>query len=154
MKVNLKKIPLILFIAVTVMTGYFFWLTSRPVEIVSVHEDGNYSSILVKNFPITEKGKIDWWLKNKDIIKLRYDIPKPASHGNFTTIIWLFGEGYMEEGKYDRLCFIDMKPPVNCIEKNRVFSISYSKNRGTIFTVNNSEYRMEKNGNIRKLKNQ
>ncbi|WP_439332197.1 DUF943 family protein, partial [Pantoea agglomerans] len=27
---------------------------------MAVHEDGNYSFVLVKKFPITDKGKIDW----------------------------------------------------------------------------------------------
>ena len=98
---------------------YFLWVFLRPVEIVAVHQDGNYSYVLVKNFPLTEKGKIDWWLMNKDMLKQRYGIPKPASYGAFTIVFWDFSGGYMEEGKYDRRCFADMKPPVNCIEKTK-----------------------------------
>ncbi|MBN9931475.1 DUF943 family protein, partial [Pantoea agglomerans] len=30
------------------------------MEVIAVHEDGNYSFVLVKKFPITDKGKIDW----------------------------------------------------------------------------------------------
>lgn len=154
MKSKNKKVLCALLLISCALLGYFLILSLRPVEVVAVHEDGNYSSVLVKTFPITDKGKIDWWLKNKDALRLQYDIPKPASYGNFTIIIWLFGEGYMEEGKYDRLCFVDMKPPINCIQKDRLFSVSYSKNRGTIFTVSDSEYRMDKNGEIVKLKNE
>jgi len=154
MKFKNKKGLCALLLISCALLGYFLILSFRPVEIVAVHEEGNYSSVLVKNFPITDKGKIDWWLKNKDTLKLQYDIPKPAPYGNFTTIIWSFGDGYIEEGKYDRLCFVDMKPPVNCIEKDRLFSISYSKNRGTIFTVSDGEYRMEKNGEIIKLEDE
>ncbi|WON78997.1 DUF943 family protein [Serratia sp. UGAL515B_01] len=38
------------------------WLLNRPIEIVAVHQDENFSSVLVKNFPITDQGKINWWL--------------------------------------------------------------------------------------------
>ncbi|WP_439332200.1 DUF943 family protein, partial [Pantoea agglomerans] len=38
------------------MIGYFFWFSSRPIEVIAVHEDGNYSFVLVKKFPITDKG--------------------------------------------------------------------------------------------------
>lgn len=154
MKAKIKKKLIILIIASTILTGYLFFLTSHPVEIIAVHNDDNYSSVLVKNFPMTDKGKIDWWLKNKENLKTLYDIPKPATYGSFTVIIWLFGEGYKEEDKYDRLCFSDMSPPVNCIEKNRVFSISSGKNRGAIFTASDGEYIMKKNGEIIKIKNE
>jgi len=149
---NKKKIYALLVASCCTVLCYFLWLSLRSVEIVGVHDDGNFSDILVKNFPVTDRGKIDWWLKNKDMLKRQYDIPKPASYGNYTVSIWLFGEGYKEEGKYDRLCFDDINPPINCIEKDRVFIISYSKNRGVIFTVDDGEYRMENDGKIIKLK--
>lgn len=86
------------------------------------------------------------------MLKDKHGIPEPDSDGHFYVTFWLFGEGYKEEGKNDRLCFNDMNPPVNCIEKDRVFSISSSRNRGTIFTLNDGEYRMKKEGKIIKLK--
>jgi len=117
MKLKSRKTLNAIILAMVVGAFYFLWVFLRPVEIVAVHQDGNYSYVLVKNFPLTEKGKIHWWLMNKDMLKQRYDIPKPASYGAFTIEFWDFADGYLEEGKYDRLCFTDMKPPVNCIEK-------------------------------------
>ena len=149
---NKKKLYALLVASCCTLICYFLWLSLRPVEIVRVHKDGNFSDVLVKNFPVTDRGKIDWWLKNKDMLKRQYDIPKPASYGNYTVSIWLFGEGYKEDDQYDRLCFSDMKPPLNCIEKERVFIISYSKNSGITFTVDDGEYRMENDGKIIKLK--
>ena len=119
MTVKNNKAVIVLLLAVVAGVIYLIWFLLRPVEIVAVHQDGNYSHILVKNFPLTEKGKIDWWLMNKDMLKQRYGIPKPASYGAFTIVFWDFSGGYMEEGKYDRRCFADMKPPVNCIEKTK-----------------------------------
>lgn len=38
------------------------------------------------NSPLTDKGKINWRLKNIDVLKEKYDIPKPSSSGSFTVI--------------------------------------------------------------------
>ena len=131
--------------------SYALWLCLRPVKIVAVHEDGHFSSVLVRNFPFTDQGKINWWLKNRDMLQEKYHIPKPAPYGNFTMTFWLFGEGYKEEGKYDRLCFNDMKEKANCIEKEAVFSVSNSNNSGVVFTVYNGTYALKENGEVIKL---
>ncbi len=91
MRVNNKKTMALLFLAGCVVLGYWFWLCLRPVEIVAVHEDDNHASVLVKTFPFTDKGKISWWLKNKNMLKEKYNIPKPSPSGNFTVIFWDFG---------------------------------------------------------------
>ncbi len=100
-----------------ILSAYVIWIWLRPVELIAVHQNDNHTYIIVKNFPITDKGQINWWLKNKDMFKSKYDIPKPSSYGNFTVIFWGYGGGYKKEGKYDRLCFNDMPPPKNCIDK-------------------------------------
>ncbi|MBT0725523.1 DUF943 family protein [Rosenbergiella sp. S61] len=155
MRVKNKKAIVPLFLAGCVLLSYWLWLSLRPVEIIAIHHrSSGFSDVLVTSFPPTDKAKINWWLKNKDMLNDKYGIPKPDRNGHFYLIFWLFGEGYKELGKYDRLCFDDMKPPVNCIEKDRVFSISFSKNRGTIFTVNDGEYRLRTDGKIIKLKDE
>mgnify|MGYP001382562453 FL=1 len=121
------------------------------MEIIAVHDNGSHSYILVKNFPFSDKGKINWWLKNKDKLKNEYDIPKLSNSGNFTVIFWLFRDGYKETDGYDRLCFEDLLPPLNCIDKDAVFSVSNSINLGTVFTVYDGKYQLKKNGDIAKL---
>ncbi|MBS0975633.1 DUF943 family protein [Serratia rubidaea] len=130
---------------------YVSWLLLRPVDIVATHENRHFSSVLVNNFPLTTKGEIEWWLQNKDMLKERYDIPKPASYGNFSVSFWLFGDGYKEEEKYDRLCFDDMKTNINCIEKDIVLNVRNSKNMGVVFFTNGGIYRIDKNGKITKV---
>jgi len=154
-KANLKKIVLFLAIVGGTLTGYFLWLALHPVEIVAVHHrSSGFSAVLVKNFPLTDKGKINWWLENRKSIEEKYQIPTPDQDGSFYLTFWLFGEGYKEEGKYDRLCFKDMQPPINCIEKNRVFSVETGRNGNIIFTVGDEIYRMDKDGKIIKLKDE
>lgn len=83
MKANLKKTMLTLVITSCALTGYFWWLASRPVEIIAVHQENNFSEVLVKNFPFTDKAKINWWLANKDSLKIKYNIPSPSASGSF-----------------------------------------------------------------------
>ncbi|WP_288497258.1 DUF943 family protein [uncultured Erwinia sp.] len=154
MKLKSRKTLNAIILAMVVGAFYFLWVFLRLVEIVAVHQDGNYSYVLVKNFPLTEKGKIHWWLMNKDMLKQRYDIPKPASYGAFTIEFWDFADGYLEEGKYDRLCFTDMKPSVNCIEKNQEFTVGKGLDNDIYFGVDDGIYRMKENGEMFKRKYQ
>ena len=131
---------------------YISWLFLRPILIVAVHQRSNYSDILVKNFPATDKRKIQWWFENKDKLKTQYNIPQPASYGSFTVTFWLFGDGYQEEGKYDRLCFDDMPTKKNCIDKNSLMMVRYAKNTGLSFRLDGGVYRIKGNGEMIKEK--
>jgi len=148
---NKKKIAVFTLI-ICILSGYWLWLSLRPVEVVAVHDNGNHSYVLVRHFPSTDKGKINWWLKNKDMLKEKYDIPKLSPSGYFTIIFWDFGDGYKEEGKYDRLCFYDMKTKLNCIEKDAVFSVDKSRNFGVTFSAYDGDnYRLGQKGEIIKV---
>jgi len=152
--VKIKKILLILLGLILVVFLYITYRDLQPVEIVGVHHRNNYSSVLVRDFPVTNHGKIDWWFKNKDMLKEKYDIPKSAGYGNFTVIVWDFAKGYLEEGKYDRLCFDEIKTTANCIEKSSLARISYSEREGLSFVVDdNGEYKKDKNGRYSRADN-
>ncbi|WP_162147573.1 DUF943 family protein, partial [Yersinia wautersii] len=51
MKAKSKKNICALLLLGSILLGYFFWLSLRPVEIVAVHKDGNFSAVLVRDFP-------------------------------------------------------------------------------------------------------
>ena len=140
-----------LVIITVVALVYFLWLCLRPVKIIAVHNDGNFSSVLVDHFPMTVPGKITWWLENKEMLKSRHGIPKPAPNGNYSIVFWLFGEGYMEEGKYDRLCFMEMKTEKKCIKKDKTFTVNYAKNGGLYFLAHDGYYGITDKGIIIKL---
>lgn len=135
-----------------VLIIYVYMLGGRRGEIIAVHQRNNYSDILVKNFPATDKGRIQWWFENKDKLKTQYNIPQPASYGSFTVTFWLFGDGYQEEGKYDRLCFADMPTKKNCIDKNSLMMVRYAKNTGLSFRLDGGVYRIKGNGEMIKEK--
>ncbi|WP_261641638.1 DUF943 family protein [Erwinia mallotivora] len=150
MKIEKKFVRYILSLTGAFFAVFFLWLSLRPVEIVAIHHrSSGFSDVLVKNFPCTDKGKINWWLKNKNTIGKKYQIPTPDRNGNFSLTFWLFGEGYKQTDGYDMLCFNDMKTPVNCIEKNAIFSVEKSPNLGTVYTVyNGGDYQLDNNGKI------
>lgn len=130
------------------LLAFFYWFTGRPVNIIAVHHDGSFNSVLVDHFPVTARGKISWWLENRDMLKQRYGIPKVSSYGSYTIVFWYFGDGYMEEGKYDRLCFREMKTEKNCIEKDKAFTVSDGGNSGLYFLANESYYQLSDSGKI------
>lgn len=150
MKMKKKNVIALFFLAGCVLLVYSLWLSLRPVKIIAVHHRGsNFSAILVENPPVTDKGKINWWMENKAVFKEKYNVPNPAEDGSFSVTIWLFGDGYKEEGKYDRLCFNEMKTKKNCIEKDAVFTVTNSKNRGAFFAIYDGDnYRLGQNGGI------
>lgn len=125
--------------------GYFIWFFLQPVKIIAIHKDGDYSAVLVNHFPFTDRGKITWWHNNKEMLKTRYGVPSASSDGSFTVTFWIFGEGYMEEGKHEQLCFPDMKQKKRCIEKNKSFSVSKGLNGGINLMVYDGVYYKDNN---------
>lgn len=149
-----KKNTYILSFIICIILGYLFWLFLRPVKIVDVHKDGDVSHILVKSFPLTDEGKINWWLENEKTIKFHYNVPQSESHKSFTIIFWDFGNGYKEKGdesKDDRFCFSDLLPPKNCIDKAKLFYISSGKDTGISFVTDHAIYRIKKDGELVKM---
>ncbi|MFZ4834668.1 DUF943 family protein [Rouxiella sp. Mn2063] len=154
MKDKNKKSIIIILVLFCSSISFLILFFQLPVEIIDVHNDGNYSSVLVKNFPLTDKGKIKWWLKNQDSLKRRYSIPKPASYGSFTIIFWDFSNGYKEDNKYDMFCFEDMNTKKNCIEKKTLFKVTRNKfdEKSILFITYEGRYKLKDNGDIVKVK--
>ncbi|QTF09927.1 DUF943 family protein [Brenneria izadpanahii] len=123
------------------------WL-SRPVKIVAIHQRSDFSHVLVLNFPLTNRGKVDWWLKNREMLQEKYAIPKRSSYGSFTITFWDFGEGYKEAGKYDRRCFEDMQTEKNCVEKPPLFSIDDNGKGSILLKTSTQLYKQEPDGKI------
>ena len=81
---NYKRIGSIL---VFLIIAYCILIAVRPAKIVRV--DNN--TVFVEHLPMTNKGKLSWWLKNKELLKNKYHIINPPD--NFTVIIMNF-DGY------------------------------------------------------------
>jgi len=148
MNVKSKKKLSVLVLVFCLPLSYFIWLSIRSVEVIAVHKDGNYASVLVKDFPVTDKGKIYWWLANRDKLQIRYGIPKPAAYGGFNITFWDFGNGYKKEGKYDRLCFDDMQTKISCIDKKPLFTVRRFNNERALFITYEGRYSLGNDGSI------
>jgi len=152
MMVKNKTKLLILFLAACALVAYTAGIYPRPVKIIAVHDNGTFSSVLVKTFPFTDKQKINWWFQNKGMFKEKYGIPKSDPDGSYTVIFWDFGDGYKEDDGYDRLCFKDMKPPINCIDKNSFMLVKHGKKSGMAFWADDGIYRVKESGEMVKTR--
>ncbi|HDT3001218.1 TPA: DUF943 family protein [Proteus mirabilis] len=138
------KITIIIFLLSFIFfVVYEFFI---PVKVMGVHKDTYTTSILVEDFPITDYGKIIWWKKNKVILDEQYNLFK-AKDSSFYIYIWNYGDGYLEEGKYDRLCFTEIKSNKRCIEKDNLMLIKNYLNEEEI-RIGNSAYIKDKNGSF------
>ncbi|WP_312632710.1 DUF943 family protein [Pseudescherichia sp.] len=136
MKLSLKKCGIVACIMAVLLLA---WINLRPVELVAVHQDDEFAYIMVHNFPLTDKGKIAWWLAHADELKAKYGFPRPGPYGLYSISFWDFKDGYKEDA-YDLLCFSDMKTKKNCIEKNIVFSVENTIEGTVFFTTYNGRY--------------
>ncbi|QKJ88894.1 DUF943 family protein [Paramixta manurensis] len=142
-------------IFVSASAGWGWYLKTHPTTLVSTHQEGtdNFMSIiLIKNPPLTNKGKLDWWMNNATMFKEKYNIPSPPGRtGYFVIDVFDFADGYKELERYDRLCFDEIKTSKNCIDKNWLMTIRSSRSGKVWYNVDESTY-IEKNGKFIKVK--
>ncbi|MBW1252297.1 DUF943 family protein [Pantoea allii] len=132
-----KKYIIAIFIIV-IAVGFYLEVL-RKTEIIVVDQELNFSNIAVKNFPLTENGKIAWWNENKEYLRKKYDIPKPASNGDWYVNIWDYGDGFKSKPKgdirvfnsetQDMMCFDSNEN--KCIDKKMIMRVENNKD-GTI----------------------
>jgi len=143
MKFSLKKCGIAACIIAVILLA---WINLRPVKVVAVHQDDEFAYILVRNFPLTDRGKIAWWLEHANELKEKYAFPRPGPYGLYSISFWDFGDGYKEDA-FDLLCFSDMKTKKNCIEKNVVFRVDNARDGTVIFNTIIDKYKL-KDGKI------
>jgi hypothetical protein len=101
---------------------YAVWRGSQPVQIDAVHKQGTHSDILVSHFPLTDRGRIEWWENNRARLKTDYGIPEPDEEGYFTVLFWAWDGVYRVYGSVygdsDLRCFEDKPDEARCIIKS------------------------------------
>ena len=144
---SIKRKSIFLFIiSASSFLYYQLIIDNAPVEIIDIHNDNGFSSVLVANFPHSDKKRIRWWLDHENYLKENYGIPQSDARGSFTVIFWDFSGGYKETDGYDRLCFRDVALPKNCIDKNALLSVKKGRNSGLEFWVDSGIYRITQDG--------
>ncbi|EOC0093585.1 DUF943 family protein [Cronobacter dublinensis] len=106
------------------------YLNHDKVAIKGIHHSELTAQILVSDLPLSSSAKIDWWIKNGKPLAEKYSL-----NGKDISI-YVWSDGYQEEGKADRLCFADIALTRNCIDKNILMSVSKTQSGDT-------EYRIE-----------
>jgi len=144
----MKRLLIIAVVLVVIASGVYFYLNSRDVKVIDAHLTPYSAVIIVNHLPLSNSTSIDWWLKNKSAIYSKYRILPSDSGGPESITLFAFGEGYQELGREDRLCFADMEPPKNCIDKGILMQISRTRNGDTQFRRHGSTYLMTQDGKI------
>lgn len=124
----MRKLVFFSLIVVLFIIGYLFTEKSN-VSVIGAHYDGSTAQVIVNKLPLTHTDKMNWWKKNQNEILKKYNIPT-GDKTPFLIVIYAFGDGYQEEDKEDRLCFSDIKPPKNCIDKNILMMIWRTRDGG------------------------
>lgn len=129
-----KKFIYIVTIAILFCSVVIYLWSDRPVEIVDVHYySGKDINILARHFPITDRGKLNWWRENERKILEKYNLPE----NDFSVYIWDFGDGYQKLSPYDAedefYCFPDIKSESKCIKKDIYMSAESGGNYYRMF---------------------
>ncbi|AUX74505.1 DUF943 family protein [Erwinia pyrifoliae] len=111
-----------------IFAGYLI-IRKQHISVVDAHYDGNTAQVIVDELPFLKSYKIEWWNENKESIMKKYNIPT-GDKIPFLIVIYAFGDGYQVEDKEDRLCFSDIKPPKNCIDKKILMMIWRTRDGG------------------------
>lgn len=130
------------------VAGYIFYLSIRPVKIITINQRNNHTDILITALPLTEKGRIEWWLVNINSLRERYNIPQPAEDGSYSMVFWNFDDDFKEDDGYDRVCFKEIKSELNCVDKDSLMMVEYGPRTGLYFRMDSGEYFMQKNGEM------
>ncbi|TKV05819.1 DUF943 family protein [Citrobacter sp. wls619] len=135
-----KFIYIVTFVIFFSFVVIYLW-SSRSVEIVDVHYYSDKDiNILARHFPITDRGKLNWWRKNERKILEKYNLPE----NDFSVYIWNFGDGYQKLSPYDAedefYCFPDIKSEFNCIKKDIYMSAEAGVNYYRVFLFSGSGY--------------
>lgn len=148
MNIARNKIIRVLAMLTFIINGIITWHYMREVEIIATHTEGVFSDILLKHPPLTNRGMIRWWQDNQVRLKEQYNLPKTDENGDFEMIFWDLAGGLKPEVIDDSICFPELKPPANCIDKNKRLWVSHSRNRGLTVVVSNGYYQVKEDGRL------
>ena len=156
----MRYLRYLLLLGIMLMAAHFCyssWQDFEPVEIMAVHQREVSSHILVKNFPVTDRGKLDWWKNNHVWLKEKYGVPEFRQNGRFIIWFWRFGEGYKKLPTHESwfsvntlqyLCFAEMKTEKNCIAKDPVLLVDTGFDGTIYYTLFEGSYRQTPGGKI------
>ncbi|MBT0728453.1 DUF943 family protein [Rosenbergiella australiborealis] len=141
-----KRIGAILILSITV---YCIWIVVRPIKIVRVDN----GAVFVEHLPMTIEGKLNWWLKNKDLLQGKYHFINTPD--NYTVIVMDFGgykklpKGTRDGSIDDYTCFDDTNGDHNKCVYNRIALVVRGSVDGKVFiNVGDKTYLQSSDGSV------
>ncbi|ELZ9927490.1 DUF943 family protein [Cronobacter malonaticus] len=131
-----KKLIALIPVFLAAVATIIYWV-NKPIKVIDVHQNYFTAQILVNDLPLSSSAKIDWWIKNSKALSDKYHLNDKDIY------IFAWGNGYQEEGKADRLCFADIAPPRNCIDKNILMSVSKTRSGKTEYRIDDEIWLQE-----------
>ncbi|QGY27481.1 DUF943 family protein [Pantoea cypripedii] len=148
----MKRFFQLMIVLAFIACGAYVYLNNREVKVIDVHHGKYAADILVNHLPLSQSSRINWWLKNEAVIFSNYNISPGNEDGPQLITIFAFGDGYKELGKEDRLCFDDITPPNNCIDKDILMLVDRTRSGDLEFSFASSVYVRTNDGRITKVK--
>ena len=124
--------------------GYRYF---QPMEVVDIIKNSQgLSDDIVLNKPLlNELHFIDWWKKNKIIIRDKYQVPDiEQGKKTYSIYVWDIGDGYETDKngeykpgfipeKYDQICFMELVQEERCVERKNRYAYIAEKDTGWSF---------------------
>jgi len=133
----------IIIIFMTILFIYLFFM--RKTRVIYVHEDEYNTVIVVRNFPITQWGKIFWWENNKEFIKEKYGVLRNYNEGEYSIAILNESDGFKKDTEAnfywfsfehtDLYCFDEIKSEKRCVEKNILMNIQNGMDKKIFYYI-------------------
>lgn len=142
---NKKNITVYILLAVF----FSFRLAIRNPEVIYVNQDVAIMSIVVKQPPLTQKGKIIWWEAHEDAIKEKYGFPKPDENGVYY-ISLTDGENGFKKSSEDNsnwfsfsnrklYCFDEIKSEKRCFDNNEIMTVLHDGNNKISYLIGDDQ---------------
>lgn len=132
------------------LSAYCIWIAVRPTKIVRVDN----GAVFVEHLPMTAEGKLNWWLKNKELLQKKYHIINTPD--NFTVIVMNFG-GYEKLPKGNRdgsiddyTCFDDTNGDhKKCVYNSIAIVVRGSLDSKSYINVDKNTYTLTQDGKVK-----
>ena len=141
-----KWIGVILILLITI---YCIWIIVRPAKIVRVDN----GAVFVEHLPMTTEGKLNWWLKNKNLLQKKYHIINTPD--NYTVIVMDFGgyeklpKGISDGSIDDYTCFDDTDGDHNkCVFNSIALIVRGSVDRKAFINIGDKTYIQSSDGRV------
>ncbi|MDU5783333.1 MAG: DUF943 family protein [Pantoea sp.] len=135
---NYKRIGVIL---VSLIIAYCIWIIIRPAKIVRIDN----GAVFVEHLPMTTEGKLNWWLKNRELLENKYHIFNTPN--NFTVTVMNFGgyeklpTGTRDGSIDDYTCFNDTNGEhKKCVYNSIALVVRGSLNGKVFITIDGKTY--------------